>query len=52
MRTFYLCAFKDGEWHRPMPHIWKVEFISDPAMTMMAPGRQDFLTGTVTFQEV
>jgi len=52
IRTFYLCAYKDGKWHTPMPHIWKVEFTQDPTMTMIAAGRQDLLEGTLTFTEV
>jgi len=52
IRTFYLCAHKDGKWHTPMPHIWKVEFTQDPVMTMIAAGRQDLLTGNLMFTEV
>lgn len=52
VRTFFLCAFIDGKWHVPMPHIWKVEFTQDPTLTMIASGRQDLLSGTLTFTEV
>jgi len=51
-RTFYLYAFIDGEWHRPMPHIWKVEFVEDPILTMLTAGRPDLLTGAINLQEV
>jgi len=52
IRTFFLATFKDGERNRPMPHVWKVEFSSDPSFTMIAAGRQDLLTGTITLEEV
>lgn len=52
VRTFFLACFKDGERLRPMPHVWKVEFTTDPAFTMIAAGRQDLLTGTITLEEV
>lgn len=51
-RTLYLCAFIEGKWHTPIPHIWKVEFSEDPTMTMIASGRQDLLQGIINFQEV
>jgi hypothetical protein len=52
IRTVFLIAYKDGEHSRPMPHVWKVEFMEDPTFTMMATGRQDLLTGQLTFEEV
>lgn len=52
LRTFYLIAFKDGIKERPFSHIWKVEFADDPALTMIAAGRPDVLSGTVNFEEV
>lgn len=51
-RTFYLCGFFDGERISPMPHIWKVEYIEDPMLTMFSAGRPDLLMGTLNFQEV
>jgi len=52
LRTFYLCAFKQGFGERPFPHIWKVEFTDDPSMTMLGAGRQDIFNGTLIFEEV
>lgn len=52
IRTFFLACFKDGERNRPMPHVWKVEFTTDPSLTMIAAGRQDLLSGTITLEEV
>lgn len=52
IKVVYLMAFKDGERARPLPHIWKVEFVEDPAFTMMAAGRQDLLQGQISFTEV
>lgn len=52
MQTFYLISYKDGEYERPMPHIWKVQFTQDPMMTMIAAGRDDLVAGTLTLTEV
>lgn len=52
VRTFFLATFKDGERRRPMPHVWLVELSQDPSFTMIAAGRPDLLTGTITFEEV
>lgn len=51
-RTFFLATYKIGERSRPMPNIWKVEFVQDPAFTMIAPGRPDLLRGNATLTEV
>lgn len=51
-RTFYLATFKDGEHDRPMPSIWKVEFVQDPTFTMIAAGRPDLLRGMAMLTEV
>jgi hypothetical protein len=51
-RTFFLAAFKDGAWFRPMPHVWLVECQQDPTFNMIAAGRPDLLSGTISFEEV
>ena len=51
-RVCYLVAYKDGERARPMPHIWKVEFVDDPQFSMLAAGRPDLLQGEIKFTEV
>jgi len=52
VRTVFLATFKDGERQRPMPHVWLAELAQDPTFTMLAAGRQDLLTGTISFEEV
>ena len=52
VRTVFLLTFKDTEIGYPMPNIWKVEFMNDPAFSMLAAGRQDLLTGQLNFEEV
>ncbi len=52
IRTFFLATFKTGERDKPMPHIWRVEFVTDPSFTMIAAGRADLLRGTATLTEV
>jgi len=51
-RTFFLATFKIGERDRPMPNIWKVEFVQDPTFAMIAPGRPDLLRGNAVLTEV
>lgn len=51
-RTFFLGTYKIGERSRPMPNIWKVEFVQDPSFTMIAPGRPDLLRGNAVLTEV
>lgn len=51
-RTFFLAAFKDGAWFRPMPHVWLVQCQQDPTFNMIAAGRSDLLSGTISFEEV
>jgi len=51
-RTFFLATFKIGERARPMPNIWKVEFVQDPTFTMIAAGRPDLLRGNAVMTEV
>ncbi len=52
IKTFFLCTFKDNALYFPTPNIWKVQFESDPELTMLAAGRQDLYTGTLSFMEV
>lgn len=52
VRTFYLAMFHDFKLGDPVPNIWKVQFTSDPDLTMFNAGRQDMLTGTLNFEEV
>ena len=51
-RTFFLACFKDGARERPMPHVWLVECAQDPSFNMIAAGRPDLLSGTISFEEV
>ena len=51
-RTFFLACFKDGSRARPMPHVWLVECAGDPSFNLIAAGRPDLLTGTISFEEV
>lgn len=52
VRTFYFAYYKDGHLERPMPNIWKAQFVDDPSLSMMAAGRQDLMQGTVIMEEV
>ena len=52
VRVVFLAVFKDGERERVMSNIWKVEFVDDPSLIMIAAGRQDLLTGQIRFTEV
>lgn len=52
IKTFFLCTFKDNAIGFPTPNIWKVQFESDPELTMLAAGRQDLYTGSLSFMEV
>jgi hypothetical protein len=51
VKTFFLATYKTNGVDS-VPNIWKVVFSEDPQLTMMAPGRQDFFTGEVIFEEV
>lgn len=51
VKTFFLAAYKSNEVDT-VPHIWKVQLVEDPQMTMIASGRQGLMTGTLTFTEV
>lgn len=52
VKTFFLATLKDNAFHVPVPSIWKVQFETDPELTMFASGRQDLFVGTLTFEEV
>lgn len=52
VRTFYLAMFHDHELGDPVPNIWKVQFVSDPNVSLFNAGRQDMFTGTLSFEEV
>ena len=52
VRVVFLAVYKDGERVRPMPNIWKTEFVDDPNLIMIAAGRQDLLSGQLRFTEV
>lgn len=51
-RSFFMANFTTGKRGEPIPHIWKVGFVEDPAFTMIAAGRPDLLQGTLTLTEV
>jgi hypothetical protein len=51
-RTFFLANYSITKRGEPTPHIWKVEFSQDPAMSMIAAGRPDLVRGTVNLIEV
>ncbi len=52
VKTFFLATFKNNRFNIPTPNIWKVQFESDPEMSMLAAGRQDLFVGTLNFMEV
>ncbi|QOR55535.1 MAG: hypothetical protein UMS36scaffold28_25 [Phage 59_13] len=51
-RVFFMANYVITKYAEPTPHIWKVEFVADPAFTMIAAGRQDFLQGALNLTEV
>lgn len=51
-RTFYLANYVIGKHGEPMSHIWKVECSEDPHFSMIAAGRPDLLSGTLSLIEV
>lgn len=51
-RTFFVATFKDGQLDNPMPNVWLAQLSDDPSFTMIAAGRPDLLSGTLTFEEV
>lgn len=52
VKTFFLATFKSTSFLTPTPNIWKVQFDSDPALSMLTSGRQDLYVGTLNFMEV
>ena len=51
IKTFFLVKYGyNGVDY--VPNIWKVVFSEDPVFEMLAPGREDFFTGTTVFEEV
>lgn len=52
IKTFFLATFKNSVIQIPTPNIWKVQYESDPELTMFASGRQDLYVGTLNFMEV
>lgn len=51
VKTFFVGAMiYDGTNY--VPHVWKAQFSADPQFTMLAPGREDYFTGTLEFEEV
>ena len=51
IKTFFVATYKDGNQGKPMPHIWKVQYETNPALTMLAPGREELTQGTLVFIE-
>lgn len=52
VKTFYLAIFNDYNFGEPVPNIWKVQFESDPDLSMFVAGRQGLLVGNLIFMEV
>lgn len=52
VKTCYLAIFHDYDPGEPVPNIWKVQFDSDPDLSMFVAGRQGMLIGNLTFTEV
>lgn len=52
IKTFFLATFKSTNYLTPTPNIWKVQYDSDPALTMLIQGRQDLYVGQLNFVEV
>jgi len=52
IKTLFITTFKDSDDEMPVPNIWKVQYQSDPALTMISHGRQDLMTGSINFEEV
>lgn len=51
IKTFFLATLKTNGSH-DVPNIWKAQFQSDPALTMLAAGRQDLFVGELILEEV
>ena len=52
IKTFFLLTLKDNDENVPTPSCWKVQFETDPDLTMVAHGRQDIMTGSLSLEEV
>lgn len=52
VKTFFLAMFHDFKFGEPVPNIWKVQYDTDPLLTMIGAGRQDMLVGSLSFSEV
>lgn len=52
VKTFFVAIFNDYELGEPVPNIWKVQFDTDPDLSMFNAGRQDMLVGNLVFTEV
>lgn len=50
VKTFFLATYKYNGVNY-VPNIWKVVFAEDPEFSMLAPGREDFFTGDLSFEE-
>ncbi len=51
-RTFFLANYVIGKHGEPMSHIWKVECTEDPSFSMIAEGRPDLMSGSLSLTEV
>lgn len=52
VKTFFVAMFHDYEFGEPVPNIWKVQFDTDPDLSMFVSGRQDMIVGNLVFTEV
>lgn len=52
IKTLFLITLKDNEFQYPTPNVWKVQFDTDPELSMIASGRQDLMVGSISFMEV
>lgn len=52
VKTFFLGTFKRNVATGATPNIWKVQYETDPELSMLAAGRQDLYVGTLNFMEV
>ncbi len=52
VKTFFLATFKSSSLRTPTPNIWKMQFETDPELSMFVAGRQDLYVGTLDLTEV
>lgn len=52
VKTFFIATFKSSYLSTPTPNIWKVQFETDPDLSMIAAGRQDLFVGNLDLMEV